>query len=152
MASSASFQQTANTLSNLSGTCEDSHHGFLIAAPKVQDADLKKLFYDYAGKRLEFRMELQSFVASLGVMPRSPGSVGAALRRVWIAALGKLGNDSDHAILVELERGEGSTVAAYQEAFTHDLITDAQDLVQRQYSEIKEAHDRIRALRARYEA
>lgn len=151
MVSSTSFQQTADTLSELSGACEDSHHGFLIAAQNVQNPDLQHLFYACAGKRLNFRMELQTFVAGLGIMPRSSGKAGAALRRAWITALGKLGSASDHVILTQLEIGEGSTAAAYQEAFTHDLISDAKDLIQRQYADIKETHDRIHALRSRYQ-
>lgn len=151
MGSSVRFQQTADTLNELSSACEDSHDGFHTAAEKVQNADLKKLFYEHAGKRLKFRMELQELVASLGIMPRSTNRVGAALRRVWIAALEKLTGADDHAILSELERGEDATAATYQEAFARDLIDDAKSLIQRQYAEIKETHDRIRSLRNRFQ-
>ena len=53
----------------------------------------------------------------------------------------------EHAILAECERGEDSAVEEYKKALEDALTPSAQDLVSRQFAEIKSAHDRIRSLR-----
>jgi uncharacterized protein (TIGR02284 family) len=53
----------------------------------------------------------------------------------------------EHAILAECERGEDSAVEEFQKAVNDDLPPALQEVVSRQYAEIKAAHDRIRDLR-----
>jgi uncharacterized protein (TIGR02284 family) len=53
----------------------------------------------------------------------------------------------DHAILTECERGEDSAVAEYKKAIDDGLSAPVREIVSRQYSEIKNAHDRINDLR-----
>jgi uncharacterized protein (TIGR02284 family) len=53
----------------------------------------------------------------------------------------------DHAILAECERGEDSAVKEYEKAMKDDLSPSLRDIVSHQYSEVKNAHDRIRNLR-----
>ena len=51
------------------------------------------------------------------------------------------------AILNECERGEDSAKNAYMEALESDLPANVAETVQTQYSSIKAAHDRVKALR-----
>ena len=53
----------------------------------------------------------------------------------------------EKAILNEAERGEDVAVKAYQEAMKEDLPSDVAAIVQRQHSEVKQAHDRVKAMR-----
>ena len=53
----------------------------------------------------------------------------------------------EHAILAECERGEDSAVEEYKKALDDGLTPSAQELVSRQFAEIKAAHDRIKSLR-----
>jgi uncharacterized protein (TIGR02284 family) len=53
----------------------------------------------------------------------------------------------DYAILAECERGEDSAVEEYKKALDKDLPQPLYELVSRQYTDIKAAHDRIRSLR-----
>ena len=53
----------------------------------------------------------------------------------------------DHAILAECERGEDSAVEEYKKAIAENLLAPSREIVSRQYSEIKNAHDRIKNLR-----
>ena len=53
----------------------------------------------------------------------------------------------DHAILAECERGEDSAVKEYKEAMQEGLSSPVSDIVSRQYTDVKDAHDRIKQLR-----
>ena len=53
----------------------------------------------------------------------------------------------EHAILAECERGEDSAVEEYKKALDDGLTQSAQELVSRQFADIKAAHDRIKSLR-----
>jgi uncharacterized protein (TIGR02284 family) len=52
----------------------------------------------------------------------------------------------DEAILSECERGEDSAMHEYEEAMQDGLTGTAREIVARQFSEIKSAHDRVRHL------
>ena len=57
------------------------------------------------------------------------------------------GSGDDHAILSECERGEDSAVKEYEKALNDDLSPSLREIVSSQYSEVKNAHDRVRTLR-----
>ena len=56
-------------------------------------------------------------------------------------------SQDDHAILAECERGEDSAVAEYKKAMEAELPADVRSVISRQQTEIKAAHDKIKALR-----
>jgi uncharacterized protein (TIGR02284 family) len=53
------------------------------------------------------------------------------------------------AIIAEAERGEDVAVETYRKALEKDLPADIRDVVERQYKQILEAHNRIRSLELR---
>jgi uncharacterized protein (TIGR02284 family) len=79
--------------------------------------------------------------------PEASSTAAGALHRGWINLKGALSRGDDHAILAECERGEDSAVEEYKKALDDDLSPSLYELVSRQYSDIKAAHDRIRNLR-----
>lgn len=138
---------TVSTLNNLIETCKDGENGFSTAAEGVQKSDLKALFNNYAQQRAKFATELQSEVRRLGGDPEKTGSVAATLHRGWINIKSTVTGMDETAVLAECERGEDSAKKNYEEALRENLPAEVQTIVQRQYMSIKEAHDRIRALR-----
>jgi uncharacterized protein (TIGR02284 family) len=87
-------------------------------------------------------------IRSLGdSKPEDSGSTAGALHRAWINLKAAVTNQDDHAILAECERGEDEAVRAYKKAMDENLSAPIRDLVSRQYTEVKSAHDRIKALR-----
>ena len=56
-------------------------------------------------------------------------------------------NRDRHAILAECERGEDSAVAEYRKAMESELPAPIKDIISRQSTEVKSAHDKIRNLR-----
>ncbi len=61
-------------------------------------------------------------------------------------------NDSNIAVLEEVERGEDHAKAAYKKALKADLPSATRSLVQKQYEGVVRNHDRIRDLRNAYKA
>jgi uncharacterized protein (TIGR02284 family) len=75
------------------------------------------------------------------------GSAAGALHRGWINLKSALTRGDDHAILAECERGEDSAVEQYKKALDNGLSASVQQIVSRQYTQVKQAHDRVKSLR-----
>jgi uncharacterized protein (TIGR02284 family) len=136
-----------STLNNLIETCKDGQNGFQTAAEGVKRSDLKSLFAEYALQRSKFAGELQTEVTRLGGDPENTGSVAATLHRGWINIKSAVTGADENAVIAECERGEDSAVSNYQDALNdQNLPADIRSIVERQYTQIKDAHDRVRAL------
>src|SRR5438874_13042712 len=140
-------KETTSVLNNLIETLKDGQEGFKQAAEAVKDPQLKSLFVEYSAQRSQFATALQSEVQSLGNEPETDSSATGALHRGWINLKSAVTGGDDHAILAECERGEDSAVEEYKKALEDGLSPAAQELVTRQFAEIKAAHDRIKSLR-----
>ena len=135
-----------STLNNLIETCKDGENGFRTASDGVKNSELKTLFLTYSQQRAQFAAELQNEVRNLGGDPEDTGSVAASLHRGWINIKSTVTGEDEGAVISECERGEDSAVRNYQDALKEDLPANIQTVVQRQYTQVKEAHDRIRGL------
>src|ERR1044071_256146 len=135
-----------STINNLIETCKDGEQGFRTAADGVKRSDLRTLFLTYSQQRAQFAAELQSEVRHLGGDPEETGSVAASLHRGWINIKAAVTGEDEGAVISECERGEDSAVRNYQSALNEDLPANLRETIERQYAQVKEAHDRIRAL------
>ena len=147
----ASDLDVINTLNGLIETCKDGEKGFQAAAENIQDPNLKELCQNYAQQRARFVADLQVAVRRLGGDPESGGSIAGALHRGWMSMKGTVTGHSDEALISEAERGEDVAKATYEKALKSDLPLDVQAVVERQYIQVKEAHDRIRSLERQLE-
>ena len=126
----------------------DGEKGFKEAADAVKDPQLKSLFQQYSQQRHRFASELQAQAQSLGESkPEKSSSATGAMHRAWINLKSAVTSGNDKAILAECERGEDSAVHEYEEAVQDGLTGAAREIVARQFTEIKSAHDRVRTLR-----
>jgi uncharacterized protein (TIGR02284 family) len=135
-------------IENLIETLKDGQEGFKQAAESVKDPQLKSLFEEYSRQRGRFAIELRSQAQSPDERDsKMSGSAAGALHRGWINLKSALTSGDDHAILAECERGEDSAVEEARKALDNGLSAPVQEIVSRQYAEIKQAHDRVRDLR-----
>jgi uncharacterized protein (TIGR02284 family) len=136
------------TINGLIETLKDGQEGFKQAAQAVNDSKLKSLFNEFSQQRAKFARELQSEAHRLGeTEPEQSSSAAGTMHRAWIDLKAAVTSGNDHAILAECERGEDSAVKEYKEAMEADFTLPVREIVSRQYSEVKTAHDRIRNLR-----
>ena len=99
-------------------------------------------------QRSRFAGELQGEVVKLGEPePEKSSSVAGSMHRAWMNVKSAVTNRDRRAILAECERGEDAAVDAYKDAMKKELPAPIHEIVSRQSSEVKSAHDKIRALR-----
>jgi uncharacterized protein (TIGR02284 family) len=135
-------------IDNLIETLKDGQEGFKQAADSVKDPQLKSVFDEYSRQRGRFVSELRSQAQKPEERESKPsGSAAGALHRGWINLKSAITGGDDHAILAECERGEDSAVEEYRKALDNGLSAPVQEIVSRQYVQIKETHDRVRILR-----
>src|SRR5437764_3854488 len=135
-----------STLNNLIETGKDGEQGFRTAADGVKKSDLKTLFLTYSQQRAQFAGELQNEVLRLGGDPEKTGSVAATLHRGWLDIKSAVTGEDEGAIIRECERGEDSAVRNYEDALKEDLPANIRSIIEQQFTQIKEAHARLRAL------
>jgi uncharacterized protein (TIGR02284 family) len=137
----------ASTLNELIQICRDGEHGFQSAALLVDDLNLRHLFQSYAQQRAEFAAELQLEVRRLAEDPVEGGhATAAALHRSRIDIKAGIAGRDEGAIISECEREEDYAVQSYQEVLDLGLPGDLRSIVERQYLQVKEAHDHVRSL------
>ena len=70
------------------------------------------------------------------------------MHRAWIDLKSAVTSGDDHAILAECERGEDSAMKEYRDAMEkEELSSPIRQIVSRQFTEVQNAHDRIKQLR-----
>src|SRR5256885_3068447 len=144
----AQQEEVISTINNLIETLKDGEKGFKEAADAVKDPQLKSLFQEYSQQRHRFASELQTQAQRLGESePAKASSTAGAMHRAWINVKSAVTSGDDKAILSECERGEHSAVHESEEAIHDGLTSPLQEIVSRQFSEIKSAHDRVKHLR-----
>lgn len=139
-------KDTVSTLNGLIETCKDGENGFRAAAEAVEDPSLRRLFQSYAQQRAEFSSELQTEVRSLAEDPADSGHIAGALHRGWLNIKAVVTGKDEGAIISECERGEDVAVRNYEEALDSGLASDVRLIVERQFLQVKEAHDHVRSL------
>lgn len=127
--------------------CKDAEEGFRGAANAANDPALKSLFERYSSQRAGFATDLSGVVTKLGKTPEHSSGVLGTIHHGWIALKGKLTGHNEHQILEETERGEDLSVTRYRDALKHNLPVELRSVLQTQFEQVQQAHDRIRSLR-----
>ena len=127
--------------------CKDGQVGYAHAAKDIEDQDLKSLFHQYSVQRDSMITELQNELHKFGKTDDESSSLEGKVHRTWMDLSSALLNKDRKQVLNECERGEDYAVAAYDKALKADLPGELKQIVQKQYQQVKEAHDTIRDLR-----
>lgn len=132
-------------LNDLIETSRDGEKGFHSAAEHVKDEGLKAYFRRCSYQRAQFASELQAEVRQLGGDATQTGSVSGAFHRGWMNIKAAI-TGGDEAILSECEWGEDSAMRNYERVLKQNLPPNVLPVVKHQYTQIKDAHNRIRNL------
>jgi len=134
-------------LNGLIETARDGERGYLTAAADVKNSELRSIFEEYAEQRRKFVRELEAEVERLGGRPVESGSVAAAVHRGWIDLKGAISGGGVHAIVAACETGEDAAQAAFERVVNLDISGATRTLVEKQWRQIQEAHQRMRHLK-----
>ncbi len=141
---------TVSKLQDLIRINIDSEEGFQEAVQQLEDSRLTGVFAELGAQRAQNATELQDYVQWNGEKPRDEGSYAAAFHRTWMDLRSTLNGGDTHVILCEAERGEDSIKKAYEDALKETAGSAVNDVLTRQYANVKSGHDRIRDLRDQY--
>jgi uncharacterized protein (TIGR02284 family) len=139
--------QVISTLNRLIHTNKDAEQGFQTGAEGLKDSQLKSQFEEFSHQRMRFATELQEEVQRLGGKPATGGDVAGALHRGWMNIRSLVQAGDAAAILSEAERGEDRAKEHYEDALKQELPANVQALLERQYRQVLETHDSVRASR-----
>ncbi len=131
-------------------TLEDGQRGFASAADRLTDSNQPGLaaeFMRFSEQRARFASELRTMAASYGDDVDPGGSMAAVVHRGWMAVKDALSGSDASGVLDAAEQGEDHAVAEYRQALTEDLSGGLRSVVERQYTEVQEAHRLVRSLR-----
>ena len=141
------LQDYAQAVHDVISVCRDGEQGYRGAAQAVNDPTMKEMFEQYSEQRAQFATELQAAVKTLGFETINPQGLGGMLYASWISLKGLVTGHDVHAILVEAERGEDWSVKTYRTALGKTMPPEIAAVIQKQFVEVQNAHDRIRSLR-----
>ena len=138
-------------VADLVETLEDGREGFAKGADKLAtDApEIAATFRRFSEQRASFSAELRSMANSYGDDVDQSGSIAAKLHRGWMSLKDALAGSGPDGVLDAAEQGEDHAVKEYQQALDSDLSAELRAVVERQFTDVKAAHDDVRALRER---
>lgn len=131
-------------------TLEDGKKGFANAAERLADtdrADLGPAFTALSEQRATFSAELETMAAAYGDDIDEDGSVLAAAHRSWLAVKDTLSGSDPDGVLDAAEQGEDHAVAQYKKALEADISAGLRTVVERQFTDVKQAHNQVKAWR-----
>lgn len=140
----------ARVTKDLMETLEDGREGYNKAAEEMANngrSDYAAEFRRIADERASFYTELEQMAAAYGDDIDPDGSAVGTLHRVWMSVRETLAFDDVTAVLKTAEQGEDHAVSEYKKAMDADISAGLRTVVERQFTAVKAAHDKVRALR-----
>ena len=130
-------------LNHLIESCTDGEHGYRHAADLVTDQALKSLFTEMADNRARYAAALVPHAQRFGGPAPASGTAGASVHRRWMDIRNTLSGHDDATVLAEARRGDAVTVLVFKSALDGVLPATVRDLVERQFTELRTAHEYI---------
>lgn len=144
------IEKTTETLNDLIIINNDRYEGYKKAMEQAKDEDLKTLFSKYSMQSKANNVELRSLVPASHETPdRDQTRMSGKIYRVWMDIKNAMDSGDRKKILSSCEYGEDVAKKAYEDALSErsDLSPDADATIERQFDELLEAHNQIKALR-----
>lgn len=140
-------QNTIDKLQELIRINLDSAKGFREAADELDENILGEKLIQIANERDRQARELQEYVCVNNEDPVDEGSYAAAVHRCWMKTRSLFSGGDTYAIMAEVERGEVQIKDAYKDALKEEPGSAMNDILLRQFEEVKSIHDNVRDIR-----
>ena len=131
-------------------TLEDGRDGFAKGADKLEGDDAAEVaatFRELSARRGEMSDELQELAKDYGDDIEESGTVAAAIHRGWMSLKDVVAGSDPKGVLDVAEQGEDHAVKELEKARDADISAGLRTVVERQLEEVRNAHDRVKALR-----
>ena len=122
----------------------DSVEGFREAAEQLDDAKLASEFRNWSEQRHRQAEELAEIAQRNGELVDVETSWLADLHRAYTSLRSAVSSNDKYAILAEAERGEDHIKQAYEDVLKDTPGSAVNDLLQKQYAQVKATHDEVR--------
>lgn len=132
-------------LNELIALCHNGEKGYLVACARADAPLLRALLASYAEQRAAFATALQAQVVALGGTAETTGDLAGAVHRLWIR-LKHLVQPGDATVIAECVVGDTAALEAYEQVREKALPRAVQEIIEAQYTAIRAARDRLRAL------
>lgn len=140
------YDRVIAALNGLIETCRDAEEGLRAAANRVDEESTRDVLREYAEQRAGFADELELQLRLLGGEADSSGDEASDARRGWMS-IRSAEVDGDHEILAETERSDDAVRQRFEEVLEEALPPHVGTIVERQWTEIQDAHTRFESLR-----
>lgn len=136
-------KEAGSKLNQVLAMLHDGVAGLEQAATEVKSPQYAMGLRALASKRRQLIDALTPRVANKGTAPTDSGTITGSLRRTWMGV--KSAITDDKGILSSCEQAEDALVAAYRDAMNAEELPQAdRELLERQFIEVKSAHDTVR--------
>lgn len=142
-------ESTIEALQKLVRYNVDACEGLKESAKAIDLPVAAELFRKIAEQRSDFAQQLQEYVEINDECAKEDGSAMAAVHRAWIDVRAAINGGDPVPVLCEAERGEDYIKAAYEDVLKKTAGSAMNDVLTKQYAEVKIGHDGIRELRDR---
>ena len=138
---------TIKTLHALTRVLHASQTALTDAGAQVSDPQAAQLFYDLGTKRAKMEHELRQFIETKQDEAPSGGTMMGNLQTMWMELRTSLSGGDATVVLGEMERLEDFIVAEYKRLLPKVAGSPLTSLLNNQFAEVKQGHDRVRDLR-----
>jgi uncharacterized protein (TIGR02284 family) len=139
------------SLNGLIQVCREAHDGYMKAADGITSSAYKIMFAEYAHQRSRFASQLANLVVEYGGDAEDDGQAMKLFSHGWMGIEPAVMGGDYGAIFAECESSEAVAREAYERVLEKSLSEDVASIVNRQYEQIVEAHNRIHNLLEAYE-
>lgn len=135
-------------LNNLRDLLEDSRQGYMKAAERVEDPQVKSMLVSLSTNRLKLIQEVEDLCvqADPEAKSRDGGTLKGDLHRAWMDLRDSLSKSDNANVLHECERGEEYLIGRYEDVDSKDVHPSTYTLCQRQRTEVQGNLKRIQTL------
>ena len=140
-------EEVAKKLNALLEKNYDSEKGYLLAAEKVKDQELKFFFNQRAKERYDFGHELKDEIRKFREAPDPGTSLKSDIFRGWMNIKSLVTSNNEAAFLKEVLRGEIAAADEYNEIL-HDrtIPPSTGNILMRQRNSIAAALNQVKSL------
>jgi len=143
-------QSFVTHLNSLIHICLEAHAGYMKAADGITSSSYKTMFAEYAHQRSHFASQLANLVVESGGKPDDDGQTMKLFTHGWQGIEPAMMGGDYGAIFAECEDSEAKAVNAYEQVLEKTIPKDAAAIINQQYTQIVEAHDRLHNLLEAY--